>query len=95
MVFNNVSSIQKRKVGSDENRGTHFHERCHVTFKVDDLEQSLEDSNKKILTSFLENQRKGSNWTLDKIIGHTVNECRKVQTFTRIKFHSATVYQSN
>ena len=33
---------------------------------------SLQDSNKKILTSFLKYQRQGSNWTLDNI-GLTIN----------------------
>lgn len=46
----------------------YFHGGCHIALKVEDLDQSLKDSNKKTMTSFLEYQRQGSNWTLDKII---------------------------
>lgn len=33
----------------------------HIALKVEDLEQSIKYSNKKIMTSFLENPRQGSN----------------------------------
>lgn len=65
--------FKKEKKDQTETVEPHFHGRCHVALKVDDLEQSLQDSNKKIMTSFLEYQRQGSNWTLDKVIGLTLN----------------------
>ena len=61
--------FKKEKKDQTETVEPHFHGRCHVALKVDDLEQSLQDSDKKIMTSFLEYQRQGSNWTLDKVIG--------------------------
>ena len=63
----------KEKKDQTETVESHFHGRCHVALKLEDLEQSLQDSNKKIMTSFLEYQRQGSNWTLDKVIGLTLN----------------------
>ena len=65
--------FKKEKKDRTETVEPHFHGRCHVALKVDDLEQSLQDSNKKIMTSFLEYQRQGSNWTLDKVMGLTIN----------------------
>ena len=65
--------FKKEKKDQTETVEPHFHGRCHVALKVDDLEQSLQDSDKKIMTSFLEYQRQGSNWTLDKVMGLTIN----------------------
>lgn len=48
MVFNNASSIHKIEEKSDGKVEPHFHGRCHVALKVEDLEQSLKDSNKNI-----------------------------------------------
>ena len=64
--------FKKEKKDQTETVEPNLHGRCHVALKVDDLEQSLQDSNKKILTSFLKYQRQGSNWTLDNI-GLTIN----------------------
>lgn len=47
----------KEKKNQTETVEPHFHGRCHVALKVEDLEQSFQDSNKKIMTSFLEYQR--------------------------------------
>lgn len=65
--------FKKEKKDQTETTEPHFHGRCHIALKVDDLEQSLQESIKKIMTSFLEYQRQGSNWTLDKVIGLTLN----------------------
>lgn len=65
--------FKKEKKDKMELVEPYFHGRCHIALKVEDLVQSLRDSNKKIMTSFLEYQRQGSNWTLDKIIGLTLN----------------------
>lgn len=61
--------FKKEKKDQTETMEPHFHGRCHIALKVDDLEQSLQDSIKKIL----EYQRQGSNWTLVKIIELTLN----------------------
>lgn len=65
--------FKKEKKDQTEIVEPYFHERCHIAIKVEALEQSIKDSNKKIMTSFLEYQRQGSNWTFDKIIGLTLN----------------------
>lgn len=65
--------FKKEKKDQTEMVEPYFHGRCHIALKVEDFEQSIIDSNKKIMPSFLEYQRQGSNWTLDKIIGLTLN----------------------
>jgi hypothetical protein len=65
--------FKKEKKDQTEKVEPHFHGRCHVALKAEDLEQSLRDSIKKIMTSFLEYQRQGSNWILDKVMGLTLN----------------------
>ena len=45
-----------------------FHGQCHIVLKEDDIEQALRESIMKIINSFIEYQREGSNWTLDKVI---------------------------
>ena len=46
----------------------YFHGHCHIVLKVEDLEEALKRNMKKMFTSFLEFQREGSNWTLDKVL---------------------------
>ena len=45
----------------------HFHGRCHIVLKTEDINEAFRESMKKILTSFMEFHRQGSNWTLDKV----------------------------
>lgn len=46
----------------------------HILKKNEDLDKSLQDNNNKIMTSFLEYQRKGRNFlTLDKVIELQLN----------------------
>lgn len=44
----------------------HFHGKCSLALKIEDLEHTLKENNKKNMTSFLEYQRKGNNWTLSE-----------------------------
>lgn len=51
-----------------------FHGECHIYLNNEDLDKSLQDSIKKIMTSFLEYQRKGRNFLkLDKVIELQLN----------------------
>jgi len=53
-----------------------FHGRCHIVLKLEDIEVAMRESMKKMFTSFLEFQRQGSNWTVDKVMSvniHIVN----------------------
>lgn len=74
--------LKKEKTDQAEMVEPYFHGRCHIALKVEDLEQSIKDSNKKVMTSFLEYQRHVSNWTLVWI---DPKYCQ-IQTFTRINF---------
>lgn len=65
--------FKKEKKDQTKMVESYFHGRCHIALKIEDLEQSKKDSNKKIMTSFLLYQRQGSNRTIDKIIGLTLN----------------------
>ena len=46
----------------------HFRGNCQISLKSADIEESLQDSIKKIHSSFIVYQRQGSNWTLDKVL---------------------------
>ena len=63
--------VRFNKIKGDQVQTTDpfFHGRCHVVLKKEDIEFSLRESMKKIFTSFLEYQREGSNWALDKVLG--------------------------
>lgn len=50
-----------------------FHGRCHIVLKKEDIETALRESIMKIVNSFLEYQREGSNWTLDKVLGVNIH----------------------
>ncbi|XP_033753110.1 uncharacterized protein LOC117336607 [Pecten maximus] len=45
----------------------HFRGRCQITLKPTDIDEGLRES-VKMYTSFIEYQRQGSNWTLDKVL---------------------------
>jgi len=45
-----------------------FHGRCHIVLKLEDIDPATKESMKKMFTSFLEFQREGSNWTVDKVM---------------------------
>lgn len=54
MVFNNASSIHKRREKSHEAMEPPFQGRCHVDLIVEYLEQNIQDSNNRIWSLFLE-----------------------------------------
>lgn len=54
MVFNNASSIHKRREKSLEAMEPPFQGRCHVDLIVEYLEQNIQDSNNRIWSLFLE-----------------------------------------
>ncbi|XP_071085832.1 uncharacterized protein [Haliotis cracherodii] len=45
-----------------------FRGKCQTALKWEDLEEGMRGSIKKIYTSFIEYQREGSNWTVDKVL---------------------------
>lgn len=46
----------------------HFRENCQISLKEADIDEGLRESIRKIYSSFIEYQRQGSNWTLDKVL---------------------------
>lgn len=51
----------------------HFHGRCHIMRNNEDIEPALRESIMKMLNSFIEYQREGSNWVLDKVLGVAIH----------------------
>ena len=62
--------VQFSKPNGDtkEQVSPHFRGNCQISLKSADIEENLQDSIKKIHSSFIEYQRQGSNWTLDKVL---------------------------
>ena len=46
----------------------HFCGNCQIALKAEDIDENLQELIKKMYSSFLEYQRQGSNWSLDKIL---------------------------
>lgn len=51
----------------------HFHGRCHLVLNNQDIEHALRENIMKIVNSFIEYQREGSNWALDKVLGVSIH----------------------
>ena len=60
--------FSKPKGEITEQVSPHFRGNCQISLKSSDIEESLQDSIRKIHSSFIEYQRQGSNWTLDKVL---------------------------
>ena len=60
--------FSKPKGDTKEQVSPHFRGNCQISLKSADIEENLQDSIKKIHSSFIEYQRQGSNWTLDKVL---------------------------
>jgi hypothetical protein len=43
---------------------------------MEDIEEGMKESIKKMYNSFIEYQRQGSNWTIDKVVGVTIHMAR-------------------
>lgn len=52
---------------------SHFHGRCFIVLKHEDIEHALRESIKKMMNSFIEYQREGSNWALDKVLAVSIH----------------------
>ena len=60
--------FSKPKGDTKEQVSPHFRGNCQISLKSANIEENLQDSIKKIHSSFIEYQRQGSNWTLDKVL---------------------------
>jgi hypothetical protein len=60
----------------DENETLHFRAKCQISLKIEDTDERFKESIKKMYTSFIEFQRQGSNWTIDKVVNLTIHMAR-------------------
>ena len=60
--------LTKSKGDQVETMEPFFHGRCHIVLKLEDIDPAMKESMKEMFTSFLEFQREGGNWTVDKVM---------------------------
>ncbi|XP_071152225.1 uncharacterized protein [Mytilus edulis] len=68
--------MSRRKVDNIETAEPHFRGKCQTSLKWEDIDEGLKESIKKMYTSFIEYQRQGSNWTVDKVVDLTIHMAR-------------------
>jgi len=68
--------MSRRKGNETETAEPHFRGKCQTSLKFEDIDEGLKESIKKIYTSFIEFQRQGSNWTIDKVVNLTIHMAR-------------------
>ena len=66
----------RRKGEEIETAEPHFRGKCQKSLKFEDIDEGLRESIKKMLNSFIEYQRQGSNWTVDTVVDLTVHMAR-------------------
>ncbi|VDI51060.1 Hypothetical predicted protein [Mytilus galloprovincialis] len=79
--------MSRRKGDDVETAEPHFRGKCQTSLKLEDIEAGLKESIKKMYTSFIEYQRQGSNWTVDKVV-ESYHTYGTVQTLKRLKLYS-------
>ncbi|XP_069134583.1 uncharacterized protein [Argopecten irradians] len=60
--------LSKPKGETVERVTPHFRGKCQITLNPLDIDEGMKESIRKMQSSFIEYQRQGSNWTLDKVI---------------------------
>ncbi|XP_041351368.1 uncharacterized protein LOC121370296 [Gigantopelta aegis] len=68
--------MSRRKGEVVETVEPHFRGKCQTSLKFEDPDEGMKESIKKIYTSFIEFQRQGSNWTVDKVVDLTIHMAR-------------------
>lgn len=61
-------SFSRAKDNNIEHATPFFRGQCQISLKAEDVEDGIQQSFMKIINSFIEYQRNGSNWTLEKIL---------------------------
>ncbi|CAG2200908.1 unnamed protein product [Mytilus edulis] len=77
--------MSRRKEDAIETAEPHFRGKCQTSLKLEDIDAGLKESIKKMYTSFIEYQRQGSNWTVDKVVDLTIHMASKKSHFCWIK----------
>ncbi|CAG2228524.1 CHT1 [Mytilus edulis] len=83
--------MSRRKEDAIETAEPHFRGKCQTSLKLEDIDAGLKESIKKMYTSFIEYQRQGSNWTVDKVVDLTIHMARYRPLKAQVIFH----FQSN
>ena len=65
--------LSRRKGETSEQ---HVRGKCQRALKFEDIDEGLSESIKKMFNSFIEYQRQGSNWTVDKVVDLTMHMAR-------------------
>ena len=68
--------LSRRKGKEVETAEPHFSGKCQTALKFEDIDESLNESIKKMFNFFIEYQRQGSNWTVDKVVDLTIHMAR-------------------
>jgi hypothetical protein len=68
--------LRRRKGEEVETAEPHFRGKCQTALKFDDIDGGLNESIKKMFNSFIEYQRQGSRWTVDKVVDLTIHMAR-------------------
>lgn len=68
--------MSRRKGDDVETAKPHFRGKCQTGLKFEDIDEGLKESIKTMYTSFIEYQRQGSNWTVDKVMNLTIHMAR-------------------
>ena len=64
--------LSRRKGEEVETAEPHVRGKCQTALKFEDIDESLNESIKKMFNSFIEYQQQGSNWTVDKVVDLTM-----------------------
>jgi len=78
--------MTRRKGEENEKAEPHFRGKCQTSLKFEDVDEGMKEFIKKIYNSFIEFQRQGSNWTIDKVVNLAVHmaRCRPLRSSSYI-----------
>jgi hypothetical protein len=65
--------MSRRKGDANETAELHFRAKCQTSLKIEDTDERVKESIRKMYTSFIEFQRQGRNWTTDKVVNLTIH----------------------
>ena len=79
--------MNRRKGDDMETAEPHFRGKCQTALKIEDIEEGMKESIKKMYNFFIEHQRQGSNWTIGKVVDVTIHMERYRRFEVRAIFH--------
>lgn len=79
--------MSRRQGDEVETAEPHFRGKCQTSLKFEDIDEGMKESIKKVYKSFVEYQRQGSNWTVDKVVNVTIHIHVIYLCVDRVTFH--------